>query len=688
MQLPRWMRGAAVVVALILSSVPGSIATASGSAWVYTANDLAVPRYSFRATTLLDGRVLIEGGFAPGVYETEAELFDPQTNTWTPTGRMSVGRGEHSATRLLDGRVLVAGGYPGAGNSAEIYDPATGTWSPTGSPGFLDLHSAVLLADGRVLAVGGYGFTAAQLYDPATGQWSPTGSMNRGRFGPYMALLADGRVLVAGGGNYGPGEDTTEYYDPATGTFSFGPSLPHHRGGVGGALLDDGRVLVIGGIGDPESGHTADVIDPVANTSTATGPMTRGHYFGLGEDAQTLPDGRVIAAAGSYVAGDFVTDIYDPAANTWTAGPPLHEDRVGSSTALLNDGSVLVVSGIARTSGYTLTRTAELLRHDTTPPAVAGTPDRSANAAGWYNAPVAIDWLSTDPAPSSGTPSDPPDTLAATEGANVVYASDPSCDPAGNCATGSLALSIDSTAPMTSTPSFSTGPKSISSDSVVSTTVADALSGVVGGEYFIDSDPGRGNGVPMSLSGGVLSASLGTNLATGLYTIGVRSEDAAGNWSALASAILVVYDPAAGFATGGGWLVPGSMTSDAGDALPGLDGTSKANFGFVVKYQNGAATVPGGHLTFNYNVGGFHLASSDLEWLVVTNDNWAKFEGTATINGGAALYRFRVDARDGNAGQSDRFGIRIWAPGADPDTSGILYKASGDVSGGQVIIHH
>src|SRR5207248_3447023 len=54
---------------------------------------------------------------------------------WTPTGSLRDGRAYHTATRLSDGRILVAGGLGSAGYlaSAEIYDPATGTWTPTGS---------------------------------------------------------------------------------------------------------------------------------------------------------------------------------------------------------------------------------------------------------------------------------------------------------------------------------------------------------------------------------------------------------------------------------------------------------------------------------------------------------------------------------------------------------------------------
>jgi hypothetical protein len=66
-------------------------------------------RYLHTATLLPDGRVLVAGGaFTDG--RASAELYDPVTGTWTPTGSMTTGRLAFAATLLPDGRVLVAGG--------------------------------------------------------------------------------------------------------------------------------------------------------------------------------------------------------------------------------------------------------------------------------------------------------------------------------------------------------------------------------------------------------------------------------------------------------------------------------------------------------------------------------------------------------------------------------------------------
>ncbi len=154
-----------------------------------------------------DGTVLVVGGN----FDRLAELYDPESGTWTDAG-LTVGlhRGDHTATLLQDGRVLVVGGFD-APDTAEIFDPATRTWTPVGST--LEprvLHVAALLFDGTVLVAGGGALDctldvvpSAETFDPNTGTWTATDSMQFSRtvFGG-VALQTDpgqSKVLVGGG---------------------------------------------------------------------------------------------------------------------------------------------------------------------------------------------------------------------------------------------------------------------------------------------------------------------------------------------------------------------------------------------------------------------------------------------------------------------------------------------------------
>lgn len=85
--------------------------------------------------------------------------------------------------------------------------------------------------------------------------------------------------------------------------------------------------------------------------------------------------------------------------------------------------------------------------NDQAPPIVTGSLSVEANTHGWHNSNVDINWQSIDPTPSSGPSTQPPVVTASIEAANVTYSSSMSCDPVGNCATGSVELSIDKTSP-------------------------------------------------------------------------------------------------------------------------------------------------------------------------------------------------------------------------------------------------
>jgi S-formylglutathione hydrolase FrmB len=102
---------------------------------------MADTRDAQTATLLPEGRVLIAGGETSDSQTSRAtaELYDPKIGTFTATASMATPRSGHTATLLADGRVLVAGGsdagflsWPSVA-SAELYDPQTGTFTSTGS---------------------------------------------------------------------------------------------------------------------------------------------------------------------------------------------------------------------------------------------------------------------------------------------------------------------------------------------------------------------------------------------------------------------------------------------------------------------------------------------------------------------------------------------------------------------------
>jgi len=119
-------------------------------------------------------------------------------------------------------------------------------------------------------------------------------------------------------------------------------------------------------------------------------------------------------------------------------------------------------------------------------------------------------------------------------------------------------------------------------------------------------------------------------------------------------ALVVVYDPDAGFVTGGGWI-----DSPAGAYLAEPDLAGRAGFGFVSKYKKGA-NVPTGQTEFHFRVADLSFSSDTYEWLVVAGAR-AQYKGAGTINN-AGAYGFILTATDGDlaGGDVDRFRIKIW----------------------------
>ncbi len=276
-----------------------------------TAGELLHAHAYHTITLLADGRVLVAGGRSGSADTSEhgvAELFDPAAGTFTLTGSMKCGREIHAAAPLADGRVLVVGGsirtQPGFGvttRSAEIYDPATGAFTPTGSMSFSRTSpQAVPLLDGTVLVFGWSG-NAAEVYDPASGRFHEVGGTTVAHTGATATRLPDGRVLVTGG-SIATGPVTTaisELYWPERRAFTRTAPMAQARQQHAAALLNDGRVLVVGGsfAGSLRSAEVFTLGDETEPLSIPAGPPVPGGRI----------EGRVLdETTGLPIAGVFV----------------------------------------------------------------------------------------------------------------------------------------------------------------------------------------------------------------------------------------------------------------------------------------------------------------------------------------------------------------------------------------------
>ena len=317
------------------------------------AAQMVEPRSGHSATLLPDGKVLIAGGMRRNQdFYKSAELYDPATGKFHPTGEMNERRVGQAAVLLRSGKVLVAGGWVGFGatDSAELYDSATGKFTPIGKMTTRrGRPSATLLANGDVLIAGGEDhdgrgaqLTSAEVFRAATQKFQATGSMHHARISHTATLLNDGRVLLVGGF----ADDVTpsaELYDPKSGTFQETGSLSAARCKHTAGSLPDGRVLVAGGSSNEgwnANLNSSEIYDPHTGKFTPAANLNDSR-FKLPDEAVRLQSGRLLVAGGSKEA-----EVFDPVSGKFAVvSGQMNDNWHYMSETLLRDGSVLLAGG-------------------------------------------------------------------------------------------------------------------------------------------------------------------------------------------------------------------------------------------------------------------------------------------------------------------------------------------------------
>jgi hypothetical protein len=263
---------------------------------------------------LSDGTVMVQGGGTPTTVTKTWYQLTPDgsgsyaNGTWSQLPDMSLERYAYASNVLPDGRVFVLGGeYSGPDgtsnwtNTGEIYDPVANTWTAIQNypkPMFGDNPSEVL-PDGRVLA-GDLLKPSTYIYDPASDSWTEAATkLHRDQSDEETWVkLPDNSILS---------------YDV------FGTSF---------GIVHSQRYL-------PAQDQWVDA----GNVPVALSNSTVGYELG---PAFLLPDGRAF-----YLGATNHTAYYDPANNSWTAGPDMPNDMTAADVpgAMMPNGKILVALG-------------------------------------------------------------------------------------------------------------------------------------------------------------------------------------------------------------------------------------------------------------------------------------------------------------------------------------------------------
>jgi hypothetical protein len=260
---------------------------------------------------------------------------------------MLMSRTNHVCVALQDGTILITGGYAsktGILNSAEIYHPDTNTWTET-----LPLlsarrsASAVLLKNGKALIVGGEAggrvIDTLEFYDSATGRFEQApGALSAARTRYALSVLDDGRVLIAGGIEARRAIDFIDIYDPELGVRFSGRMLTA-RANFTATTLANGKVLLAGGTDGTHELASAEIYDPATGDVTVAAPMAspRQNHIAVRSRSSDVvligggtADGREVSSAEIFVPERGAFEPAQEAAEGQDNGPTI---TIGSLNA-------------------------------------------------------------------------------------------------------------------------------------------------------------------------------------------------------------------------------------------------------------------------------------------------------------------------------------------------------------------
>ena len=288
-----------VILSLIgLSTIIATPVCAYSNYWV-SRNPMPTAKYYLGAAVAI-GRIYV-------INEDNLtnEEYDPSTDSWTQkTSMLPVSESGTFAVVSCRDKIYALG----RGNMNQVYDPATDTWqnkAPLPTPRTQIQASAV---DGKIYVIGGQSMTSSgvlnvnEVYDPLTDTWVTKASAPYS-VSQYSSAVLDDKIYVIGGYNAFGSYNLNQIYDTKNDSWSLGTSPPI-------------------AVGDAAAGATTGMFAPK----------------------------MIYLVGGNPTNPTNVTQVYDPANNSWTLGAQMPTPRGLLAVAVLND-TLYAIGGAQVTLG-------------------------------------------------------------------------------------------------------------------------------------------------------------------------------------------------------------------------------------------------------------------------------------------------------------------------------------------------
>jgi hypothetical protein len=321
--------------------------------WVASPENLILPnRSANQAGFYGGGQIWSVGGIAGQTFTFLAEV-QRRSNVCTPAWRNEppiANFRRNPATVVVGSNLYAITGFNAAPDYTAVNERFDGTtWTTLGPIPVPHAQSRGTVVGDKIYVPGGFNSVTfagplnnMQIYNTTTGLWSAGLALPAARAGVATATFNNLVYVIAGYNPVGTGHNEVYIYNPVTNSYTNGAPMPATQGNAVGVLFN-GEIYVVGGGTAPGAQYaynpTTDTWRTIAVLPTAGGTCQSNAGFVLNNELWItgclgLPINQQVW-------------VYNPASNSWRAGPPYSVDHQGPGAALFNTRGFVVGGGAA-----------------------------------------------------------------------------------------------------------------------------------------------------------------------------------------------------------------------------------------------------------------------------------------------------------------------------------------------------